>query len=282
MYYYNCLLASWCVSEKNHPTAACIINRNSSLQLCRSYLQPATVDVFVAPSYLLAPSRVSAGMCVQAPYVLYTVSSTLFVTPPPFISSIYSGLLGFPSPLSLFHVIFAPLPCRPSTFFSRLSLKHFLNISLLHPVKSLAPFCLFSSFPSFSSSHLFFLPEVSSLSLNKWCKNQACARFAINTERLGIAVQKLGVWCTVCIEEHPVHSRKLDILQVISQSKVGVLTAFIQRMMDCSNEETICFFFVCILEAQLIKLSKITCWPIQSLVSRADVSSEDELMPHSS
>lgn len=46
---------------------------------------------------------------------------------------------------------FAPLPCLSSTFFP-LSLKHcrFLNISLLHPVISLAPFCLFSSFPAFS------------------------------------------------------------------------------------------------------------------------------------
>lgn len=45
---------------------------------------------------------------------------------------------------------FAPLPCLSSTFFP-LSLKHcrFLNTSLLHPVISLAPFCLFSSFPAF-------------------------------------------------------------------------------------------------------------------------------------
>lgn len=46
---------------------------------------------------------------------------------------------------------FAPLPCLSSTFFP-LGLKHcrFLTISLLHPVISLAPFCLFSSFPAFS------------------------------------------------------------------------------------------------------------------------------------
>ncbi len=85
-----------------------------------------------------------------------SVSSSLVFLPPSyypyFLFFFFSGLgltfhhdfLCFISFLILF-LAFLP-------HFSPLSLKHceFLNISLLHPVKSLAPFCLFSSSRAFS------------------------------------------------------------------------------------------------------------------------------------
>lgn len=129
-----------------------------------------------------------------------TFTCHLMTLPPPSYLLRYLQTLGFPQSRHLSQVICAPLAFPPSLLISlHLSLKHsgFLCISLLHPVRSLAPFCLFSNFAAFS--HLF-KPQLKSsfLSFTASCFSTPLIRKGMGIKYTLVLLLICDVWLIPC------------------------------------------------------------------------------------